>query len=520
MPRITLSVKDTDATVTRPVIMEVVRDILRHTGLEPETNILFPGNSEVAYQPDTTISSKNENREKNKFSHGKRVFIEVDEDYNEEGAIAAAVMKPENRFIYYDELIGSYIKPVYSSMETNITFKYRAKDRVEALRWRDHVRTKISLGRRDLIHHPSYYYVIPDSVFIMLKEIHRLRENVEGYGDTFREYVDNHFTTRKTIAVTQAGTEPIDVISETQRRVIGRFDFTTKPERMERSGTGDAWIISFSYRLFYEKPISLVMLYPLVVHNQLLNSKFRPDKPTDRDEFHELSHTMSTSGFRYFEPDYMIDKWKYTRGIAIPDFDDFIPSQILPSTVRVLTGLVLIEDNTNVLMNFNELGDWKLEEDIKRFLASESPWLTKRFESIFHVSLYRNHDLVDTTLNKISVDTDLNVLLNGPVSLRDYHHIRLSLLTDLDLLTDDAKDRLRQDSCVLLKILQAIYPGRDFSERFSRLGTCGPVTKDEFEDIIKEVTPYPDRSKESQRIGYNTVQGFFIRSRRNEDINK
>lgn len=518
MPRIALSIKDTEESVMRPVMFEVIRDILSITNLTPHTDILFPGNSEVAYQPDTTLSSKLEGRDKNLFGHTKRVFIEVDEDYNEEGSITTAVMKPENRFIYMDEELGCYLKPVYSTIEATISFKYRAKDRVEATRWRDQVRTKISMGRQDLIHHPTYSYVIPDSAFIMLQEIHRLRENVAGYGQSFREYVDSHFTERKSIVVTQAGTEPRDVITETQRRVIGRFDFTTKPEKADRDGDGDAWIISFNYRLFYEKPISLIMLYPLVIHNQLIGSRFRDSRPTDRDDYHEIHHSMSSSGFRPFEPDYQIDKWKSTRGLTIPDFDDFIPSQILPNTIRVLTGLVLIDENTNVLMNFNELGDWEIEEDIKAFIASESPYITKQYHSILNVSLYRNHDMMDQSIETISVDKDLNVIMEKPLSLRDFHHIRFSINTDLDSLTRDALDRFRQNSCVFKKIINAIYPYLDVDQYLSRLDRCGPVTREELENIIGVTTKFPQRADPTNRIGYNTVQGFFVRSKKISEV--
>lgn len=518
MPRIALSIKDTNTSVMRPLMFEVIRDILAITHLTPDTSILFPGNTEVAYHPDTTLSAKNEEREKNRFSNQKRVFIEVDEEYTEEGAITTPVMKPENMFIYVDNALGCYLKPVYSSMEANITVRYRAKDRVEALRWRDEVRSKISMGRQDLIHSPTYSYLIPDTAFIILQEIHRLRENVAPYGDTFREYIDSHFTKRKTTVVTQAGTEPREVITETQRRVIGRFDFNTRPEKAERDGNTDAWTISFSYRLYYEKPIKLIMHYPLVIHNQLLSIKFRQEKPTERDEFHETYRTMSTAGFKSFEPGYDLEQLKYSRGVSIPDFDDFIPSQILPESLRLMTGLILIdmEEDTEFLLDFNDLGDWSMEDDILEFLSKEAKYVTKHYHSIFNLSLYRNYDLMDQSLETIRLDPDLRVILQKAVSLRDFHHIRLSLTTDLDSLTRDALDRLRQNSCVFKKISTAIFPWLQIDKYLSRLDTCGPVTREELENILQETTRFSSRADPSNRIGYNTVQGFFIRAKKRE----
>lgn len=509
MPRVDISVKDIEPTVIRPVAFAVIRDVLTATSLTANTNILFPGNQEVGYQPSTTISAKNEEREKHLFSHDKRVFIELDEEYEEDSAIIGAVMKPENRFIFVDEELDTYIKPVYSKINATLTFRYRAKDRIEALRWRDLVRSRIQMGRRELLHHVAYSYVIPDPALAMLKEIHRLRENVMGYGEDFEQYKTDHFTKRKTTLVTLKGTEPAEAISELQRRVIGSFDFGLRPEKADRDGNGDAWTISFTYKYSYQRPISVVMHYPIVVHNQLVPQKWRVDKQTDRDNFHTLDHTMTTSGLRYFEPDRLIDLWKSTRGIYLPSFDDFVPSSVLLNSLRVFTGLVIVDtDNPEILMNFLDLGDWKLEDDIAAFLRTEAPYTKFQYKSVFDLSFYRNRDLMDQSLEMIELDSNLNVILKEPVSLRNYFHIRLGICSDLSLLDPDALNRLRNNSCVLKKIVAAIAPFVNVDQLFSKIDTCGPVSEEEMRNLLDLLNKYGVRPED--RIGFNTVQGFFI----------
>jgi len=519
MPHIALRISDTEESVVRPVVMDIVRDVLQVTNLNPDTKILFPGNTEVGYQPDTTLSAKAENREKNLFAHDKRVFIEVDEDYDEEGAVTTAVMKPENVAIFIDPDHDTYIKPVYSTIESNITFRYRAKNRVEAMRWRDNVRTKISMGRSEMLHQIQYCYLIPQPALEILEQIHTLRENIVGYNQNFEDYKKEFFTQRRTVIVTQAGTEPKEAISETQHRVVGWFDFTAKPERAERDGSGDAWIISFTYRFRYERPINVIMYYPIVIHNQLLPAKYRPIAPTDRDDYHELYRSMSTRAFHRFEAGYMVDLWKKFQGISVPNFDDFVPSQILPNSLRVFTGLVLIDmDNPEVLMDFNDLQDWRIEDDIKQFLMGEAPYVTKQYHSVFNLSFYINQDMTHQDLEMVRLDPDLKVILQEPISLRNYFHIRLSLNKDLESLTTDAIDRLRANSCVFRKILHALYPKLDIDKYLSRLAVCGPVGKDEWNQIISDVSPYPSRGNPGLRVMYNTVEGFFVTTKDTDQL--
>lgn len=533
MPRIELTVKDTEPSVTRPVAFAVIRDVLKTTNLTPNPSILFPG-GEVAYQPSTTLSSKNEGREKHLLSHDKRVFLELDEDYDEDSAITGAIMKPENIFVFADPELDCYIKPAYSTILATLTVRYRARDRVEALRWRDGVRARVQMGRRELLHSVSYSYLVPSAAITMLKEIHSLRENVMGYGDSFEKYKDEHFTNRKTIVTTLSGSQPVDAVTEHSKRIIGSFEFGLRPERAERDGNADAWVIGFTYKYTYLRPIAVVMHYPLTVHNQLLSEKYRINEKSDRDDFHTLSHSFSTGAFKYFEPDRVLDLWKSQRGVYLPEFDDFVPASVLLNSIRVFTGLVLIDmDDPELLMNFGELGDWTMEDDIKAFLASEAPYTRRQYKSIFDISFYRNRDLMDEKVDMIELRENLDVVLMKPVSLRNYFHIRLGICSDLSLLDPDALLRLRANSCIFKKIINAINPSFDVDQYLSKLNVCGPVSESEMSDIVNGLRkggnilpisgvgnnpniPYINSNDPSKRYGFNTVQGFFIKSRKEE----
>jgi len=61
------------------------------------------------------------------------------------------------------------------------------------------------------------------------------------------------------------------------------------------------------------------------------------------------------------------------------------------------------------------------------------------------------------------MDSNGIVYSNIPLNLREIHHIRLGLVTNLNMLSKNALDRLRLKPLVLIEILKAIYPSFDWS---------------------------------------------------------
>lgn len=520
MPRITLMAEDVEETVSRPVALKVIRDVLNITRISPCSKIFFPGSAEVTFQHGSTMDEQNEQMEVNQFNSDRLFSIEVDEDYDEERALTTAVMYPENRFMMVDNDLGVYIKPVYSATDVHVTFRFRAKDRVEALRWRDEIRTRTGMNRSELVHSATYNYLIPKSGLFILKEIHRLRENVMGYGESFEQYKKDKFAEGYSVVANQNGAMTREVMAETQYRIIGWFDFNANPEKGAREGNLDTWLISFTYHFKYDRPINAVMAYPLVIHNQLLGPLYRPNDRSDRDSDHKKTFTSSSGAFYRFEKMTEMIKYQRREGIYVPIYDDWIPSQIPSNTLRLYSALVTIDtENPEILTNLNHLGEgWKLEDDIAEFLKGEAPFVDKPYFSVFQLNLYRNQYLLAPRDRYVTLDADLNVRLMKPVSLRDFFHIRLSLVTRLSLLTPEAKDRLRKNACVLTKILKALDPYFDGAKYFKRLKTCGLVGRDELQNAINDI----DRGiigQGNQQAGYrfNTVSGFFVQAERTSE---
>lgn len=504
MPKLLFMVPETDSSTSRPVILEIIKQVMSATGLEQDTNILFPSELEKEAQLGSRL---NDSGEKNKFTANDRIYIDVDEDYVSDRILSTVIYRPESGFVFLDNSIGVYIKPAYSSTDISVNFRYKAKDKIAAKRWRDEIRTRTSMMRTVLLHTATYHYLIPPELLYVLKEIHRLRENVAGYNETYEVYLKKFATNRLTLLTNLAGTKDAWAISETQMRIQGWFDFDIAPDKPDKNDDTDAHTVSFSYKFRYDKPIACVMKYPFMIHNQLLSKKYVETKLMDEENQHEKSYSLSMWHLGAFEKNSIPKYGKNTPGLAIPDVDDFIPDYILPSTVRIFTALVKISStDKKTLLDLKTLGKYKLTNELIAFLKSEGQYLTKPYESIFNISVYKNTSLLDS--KKISINNELVISSINDLDLREYHHVSFRLVTDLSLVSRDGLDRLRESGIIFKDIIHSIDNTIPVTPSMDNY-----VTKKELEDIIDIL----NQKSKNNDIHFKTVETFYIEAHKGEN---
>ncbi len=514
MPKLLIEVPDTEAGTARPVTMEIIRQIMRATGIDKTTTIFYPSEEGEEAQLGSRIG---DDGEKNKFPSTNKVMVDIEEDYIKDRILASAIHRPENNFIFLDNSLSTYIKPIYSSTEVTINFRFRAQNKVLARRWRDDIKNRVSMMRDATVHTADYHYLVPPEFIYILQEIHRLREKQAGYNQSFETYFKEHATQRLTMLTNLAGTKDAWAISETQMRIQGWFDFEGVPEMGSKDNDTDTWTISFAYKFRYDKALACSMHYPLMIHNQPLSKKFRDSKPPYELEDQQRSYSLSMYGFSFFEKNPCLIPDQATTGVGIPEVDDFIPSQVIPKTIRVLTALVTInETDKRTLIDFNSLGKYKLNEIFMDFLEeSEAPYVHKPYQSIIQLTAYRNTNIIPdrfVTMNNKSV-----VSITEDLNLRDYHHVRLSLCNDLTYLSKDAIERFRKYGCAFRLIMSVIEP-RLLDEGLLPESMCrlNYVTMDQFNKVSNFLDRYNYSLGNRQIYQFNTVMNLYVQTNRME----
>lgn len=441
MNNILLAIKDLTYHVERPVIFDVVKQLMEITEISSKTPVRIAGEDDKVMQRGSAIDSFDENL--NKWSFDENVSIEVSEDFTVDRMLSTPITQSEQLMIFRDTDLGISIKPVYGSSDITVTFRYRAPDKNKAMAWRNTIKTRTSMGRDVNLHTLNYSYHLPDESIYILKELHRLRERQGGYGDGFEKYFSERLTNRANTVSSQDGTNSHWVITEVQTRVQGLFDFQGIPEKPEREDDSSAWTCTFTYKFTYEKPIHVNMVYPSMIHNQLLSKKYRSDNDPYKIENILKSFTLSGKNFHNFEDSIELLKAIGNKGVSIPSFDNsFLPNSIASATSRVFTALCNItNDNKKLLFNLEELGQISLHSDVLDFIKVEKEYIIKSYGSILNMHLYEDSKLKKSA--SLIIDNDLNVLSVEDLDIRKTYRVRLSLVANLHLLSNQTMRRIK-----------------------------------------------------------------------------
>lgn len=506
MPKFMLTVPETELSVTRPVILDITRQIMQQTGISNKTHIFFPGDHERGPQPNSLIS---ESDESDMFPFNDRVSIEVDESFNSDRILSEAVYEPEHLFIFRDDATEIAIKPVYSMADITINVKYRAKDKPSGQRWVNDLRTRIGMRQDERFHKVDYHYMVPGEMVTILRELHRMREAVEGYGESFERYLEENASPRLTIITNLAGQQGRYAISESQQRIIGYFDFDGAPEKGSKEDDGDTWTVSFSYKFSFEKPIACVMAYPLVIHNQLVEQAFRPNEPFPDPEDRPTSRTASMAAWEKFEVG--VAPPALFEGIAVPHFDEFLPASVPFKTKRLVTMMTLLDpDQPGMLVSADEINSLGINPIVLHFMRGEATFMNRRYQSIFQIDLYQSDAIIPQ--NILSMSKFLQISHKEELSMRKYYHVRLSVVEDLRLLPKAALERLRHNGRAAQIILEFIAPWLAEAGLIPKIIAKDTISLRDLETAIDSINSGIISAGNGEKYQFNTVNSIFVQA--------
>lgn len=486
MPNVHVTLPETEQSIFRPIVIEIVEQVQKITDMK-DTVISFPDENKKAITSGGSIDSKNDKYVET--SSKRKNQIEVEEEIDREEMSPTFFNDREYTPIFQDRKLGLTISPVYAKHNVTVTFNYYCGSKTEAMRWLQDMRMKLSRLRDINVHSVQYHYNLHKELYDILKMIHELREKQGGYDQSFENYISNHANPRLTVVGDLTGKKNLFAVAERQTEIYGIFDFDALPSRPEKDQETGMWIIAFGYKFNYDKPIGCHMRYPVIVHNQPMPLEF---VSFTSEEVRAIAQaptdcSRSQSAFRMFRADCVMDAIKDEDGvITIPRFDDFKPDSTLRSTAGVLQALCSISPtNKKELLNLKDLGDIVLDDDLLEFIIeSEYQHITKPYRSILHIDLYQNTSLQD--YKRLFVDYNLNVISSIDLDIRNEYRIRLSIVTDINLLDNAAIQRLRQYPKALYKIVAAINRALRENPEANGLGRINsPLTVEEFNAIYR-----------------------------------
>ena len=488
MPVVNMSLNNTSQSFVRPVVIDIVNQVMAATKIDKKVPIFFGGEMGIQQAAGSGVNQADNRRAR--FEALRRMVIEEEEVYAEDQHTTDIVGRMNNIPVFADQALDVYVLPTYTTSTMNIKFRYETRSKEECLRWRQEMTMKYMMLRTSLMHQITYSYTLPEPIWELIENIYECREKVAGYGEMLGEYLNKCMTNRLTVIGNENGRNRQFAITEKQDRIQGFFDFTTDPHKPEYEEDRGVWVIEFTYSFTYQRPVGVDAWYPIMVHNQFLKDKFIDFDPATltkdpylrdiRDWSLGMFETNSTMGV--LKPQY-----PYLR---IPEEDDFNITNTSPGTGTFLLVMMKLEENGDNTFNLRDLGNTVIDPDILKWLEDgEYKHIGMHGNSVIQAEVYKGKTrLADPT---VSIDKDLNVKLNVKLDMRCVYRIRFSLVTEFSFLQVQAFERLNCHPRAFVRIMGAINETLLYRPDFQRLGNQRHIFPWQLTRVYEVITGSP-----------------------------
>jgi hypothetical protein len=468
-----------------------LRTNLRTTYLkiDPNAKVHFRNEDDSIATPGSTIGSDGERSAL--FGSAKYITISANEDYDPLDMASTRVDINASTRIFNDSTRNIVLTPIYTRSDVTIDFEYRTHSKSEALGWRDNIRLQISRLGTTTILDLDYHFLIPKSFLQLLEEINYIKEEQDPEGEEFIDYLKRCSTTRLTMIGSIAAHDYQFVIQERQARVLGFYDFSPLPEKIERDVGDGIWKVKFTYKFSYDKPAHMTMSYPVIINNKLLPPKYVEFVLDNVDYMRQPLNTEAIrDGLFTFENRQLHNYLNYNPNftIRIPEFDLFEPRDKPKSSIATLSVLVeLSKTNKKELFNLRELGDVELDEDILEFiLAEEHQYITQSYKSLLSLVLYENDTVLPNGILECSSTGELTSSVD--LNFRKAYRVQLLVHGNLETILPTAFERLSKYPKALDKVIAIINSGINNLVVAAKAGVHGVVNKAELNFIYYLLT--------------------------------
>lgn len=470
MPTVSTTLPDITQSVFRPVVVDVANQVRTWTKIAENAPLWFPNDEGYFHVAGTGLDNKDDRLMRSESQ--RRLEIKATETYAEDQQVTDITGQRNNYAVFWDRPLDAWISPTYTTSTITMDFAYFTTSKEETRRWRDDVANRYLQGRYALNHQITYSYNLPMATWNLIYQLYCKRENKAGYGETFQEYFKKCTTNRLEWISNEIGCNMELTVCEKSDRIQGFFSFTNDPDKPEFDQATGNYVIRFQYTFTYQRPSSLDMHYPVIVHQQLLDAPYiefvnkgeeYDDRAAHRSQWlWSLKPYENMDVMRYLKPRYPF--------IRIPEVDDYQFNYAFPGTGAYLTVLLQQErEDDRSAFNLKHLGDVVIDPDILEFLAAgEYEHIGVPGKSIFHFDVFRGKQLLQWP--SVSLDKDLNLSLAKDVDLRKEYRVRCALFTNLSMIDRAALDRLMEHPKAFMKVLGAINDVLRWDASFQKMG--------------------------------------------------
>lgn len=433
-----------EETITRPVLVIVTNDIKNLLGITRDIYTTYDVN-------DALIKSKNklgEVKGENTFKEDM-ISIEYTENSEDGNDLSLVVYRPDFKPIYLDKELRAKFTPIYHSRKISIKFKYMTKSKSNAFALANKIRLFTSTDAMYKVHNLEYHYTVPNFLTNLLIHINNLKNTriIDSEKLILEDYIATTFDNRVDFSHTlDANSDKSTlVIREAQLGIEGYIADDIANIQPEYDDSFTTWNLEFNYDFIYEKPVTILATYPLLVYNRLIDKQFRTfinpnTRAVDNVRAHRTGRRYGIDPITSTNSPFKINDENYY--LTIPKIDQEVLPKPSAGLTRLFSILCILDDkDPTLLFNLNDIPEVEIKENMLDFITSEKNYFTEPMSSLFHIELYKN-DKKDYS-NKVILEGDGTLRSTYPLDYRYTYRVVVNIYRDLTLLNINARKRLK-----------------------------------------------------------------------------
>lgn len=507
MPKVALPVTNHNEFQTRQIGYSIANDIMKEMRFNQDAPIFLTNDDGDIIQQGTKLERHQYNDNVRLAENKNRLTVTVETGILEDMGLTfpTKLYTNWNRPIFADRKLDIFLTPIYVPSKMTINFKFDFMSEGQGKKWVREIIRRVGEGRQDQTHRIKYTYLIPKEITFMLHEFYKLRENVAGYGDDFAAWLDANMDGRFTTITNIVGNVQTAQLAmpEVQQEVHGYFEGPFETKQVAKENPSNMYRIEFDYVIHFEDVMDLVLDYPIMIHNQVLEEGKLRDDPMKQIRYTDPSRgSMPNQWMNYLtffiDPRQEHSQLEHVPGYNIPRYDEFefVTDPINEYFEHYFSVLIEVDpDDVRAAFSIQDLED--SEESLtfsdrwKAFLEQEMPFMNLNDGSVLHVRHYPT--LNKAYFNKVVCDPNtLSFRSNVDMSLRTINHFSFFICTDLRKINLSGLKRLLCWPDVLRDIF--IIQRRNVTIPEPLNGAC--LTLNQLSDVFEEA--YGERL-----MGYN-----------------
>lgn len=449
----TIPISSVQETVTRPIALSVVRDVLRMLNIgtlngKPDGQFIFNLNGSQTPLPQSTLYH---NEASLRLPGDIKIELSLQEVPTEHAALVMT-HAAETRYVFADIANRVYVKPIYVPLEATLNIAISGQSRSQVMDIHRMLMVTVQQQGRFLRHEVAYNYIVPRYVMYTLIDIHRCREANGGYGVNTGTYLKQHFTESMRPISDSNGGQKNFTIAETGILINGNFTYQETPVPEKGDSIGE-WMISFEYRYHYERPDFLHVGHPITIHNQLLDQRFLELNTLISPELYRAQYGQLQGYFGSTRCPPHPEDFYYRQ----PYFDDWqyhYKPRYMDVMITYLAGVS--EDRPQLLLNLLDVEHFTIKKPMLDFMKDVGDLMLGNDETILRVTVHEWDELLG--IDQCQLDEHLTLSIDGTVDVRMQYHAMLGSMKRFSDLNPANDHYLIKHGEFFRDYLNAYYP--------------------------------------------------------------